>query len=163
MNQFGNKTKEMITISQPFAAVIKKMKTDHGNTLVVINPDYYKTELNKFKDGENVTLCIHNKKPKRTEQQNRYYWGVYLPLIAKETGENNKDTLHELFKGEFLTEAIVEVLGKKVRIKKSTTDLTVFDFCQYIMNIEEMTGVPAPPTENYNLISLEEGIKKGAI
>lgn len=149
-----------ITRSQPFAGKIMKSKVDGKMSLVVISQRWYRHQLNKFKDGENVTLEIHTKKAKRTEQQNRYYWGCYLPLIAKETGEGDLDALHELFKGKFLAEGIVEVLGEKVRKKKSTTDLGVGEFCEFIMNIEAMTQVSAPPTENWELAPLQRGITK---
>lgn len=149
-----------ITRSQPFAARIVKSKVDGRAALVVTSKLWYQHALNKFQDGENVTLEIHNRRPKRSDQQNRYYWGVYLPLIAQETGERDLDALHELFKGKFLAEGIVEVLGAKVRKKKSTTELGVGDFCMYILDIEAMTGVAAPPTENYELAPLREGAKE---
>ena len=151
----ADKTKEQpegVTYSQSFAGVIRK--TANGKKLIVKSQCWYQHQLNKFRDGERVSLMIHTRKAKRTEQQNRYYWGVYLPKIAEETGENNLDRLHELFKGKFLTEAIVEVLGDKVRIKKSTTSLSVVDFCSYIMDIESHTGIQAPPTENWDLAPL---------
>lgn len=150
---------ETVTRSQPFSAVIRK-GTDGNNTLIVQSKAYYKHQLNKFKDDTKVTLEIHTRKVKRSEQQNRYYWGVYLPLIASETGERDLDALHELFKGKFLTEGIVEVLGAKVRKKKSTTDLGVGEFCQYIMDIEAFTHIEAPPTENWDLTPLKEGLKQ---
>lgn len=143
-----------ITRSQPFAAVIRKSKIDGSASLIVTSKRWYAHNLNKFKDDEQVTLEIHNRKPKRTDQQNRYMWGVYYPLIAKETGETSIDRLHELFKGMFLTEGVVTVLGKPVRMKKSTTDLGVGEFCEYIMAIEAETGIAAPPTENYELAPL---------
>ncbi len=162
MKRSGKKPKppsDSITRSEPFAATIRKGSDGH-NTLVVKSKTYYAHRLNKFKDGTEVTLEVHTRKPKRSDQQNRYYWGVYLPLIANETGERNLDRLHTLFKGKFLTEAIVEVLGDKVRMTKSTTDLGVGEFCQYIMDIEAETGVAAPPTENYELAPLREGVKE---
>lgn len=149
-----------ITRSQPFAAVIRAVEGDpRKKTLVVESKMWYQHALNKFPVGTKVTLEVHTRKAKRTEQQNRYYWGVYLPLIARETGEGDLDALHELFKGKFLAEGIVEVLGQKVRKKKSTTELGVGEFCEFIMNIEAETGVAAPPTENYNLVPLKEGVK----
>ncbi len=151
-------TNGSIIITQQFAAVIRGSQSEVKKSLVIRSPAFYQNELNKFTNGEEVSLLITNKKPKRTEQQNRYYWGVYLPLIANSTGERDIDRLHELFKGEFLTEAIVEVLGKKVRMKKSTTDLSISEFCEYIMAIEAETGVSAPPTENYQLVSLKDGV-----
>lgn len=148
-----------VTRTQPFAAVIRASKVDGKKALVVESKMWYQHQLNKFPDGTKVTLEVHTRKAKRTEQQNRYYWGVYLPLIAKETGEGDLDALHELFKGKFLSEGVVEVLGQKVRKKKSTTELGVGEFCEFIMNIESETQVAAPPTENWELAPLKEGIK----
>lgn len=149
-----------ITRSQSFAAVVRKSKVDGRASLNVVSNRFFQHQLNKFQDEEKVTLEIHNRKPKRTEQQNRYYWGAYLPIIAKETGEHDLDALHELFKGKFLSDGIVEVLGEKVRKKKSTTDLGVGDFCEFIMNIQALTGIEPPPTENWELAPLREGVKE---
>lgn len=160
MKKESRKASDSITVtrSQPFMAKI--VKKDGRAQLIVESKIWFHHQLSKFKDGEKVTLEIHSRKPKRSDQQNRYYWGVYLPLIAKETGEHDLDALHELFKGKFLSEGIVEVLGQKVRKKKSTTDLSVGEFCEYIMNIEAETTIEAPPTENYGLAPLREGVKE---
>jgi len=139
-----------ITYSQPFSAVVEA-DPQGGNRLAIQSPAYYKNQVNKFKVGEKVTLEIHSRKAKRSDSQNRYYWGVYLPLIAAETGERDLDKLHEYFRGKFLTTGIIEVLGEKVRMKKSTTELSTSEFTMYIMDIEALTGVMAPPTENYDL------------
>lgn len=151
-----------MTFTQSFAAVIRESIEKGLKKLVVKAPAWYQHQLNKFKDGEEVSLVIHNRKPKRTDQQNRFYWGIYLPLIAKETGEAQRDKrylegLHEVFKGSFLNDGLFEAFGKKAWIKKSTTELSVSEFCQYIIDIEELTGVIAPPTENYGLAPLHGG------
>lgn len=145
----SKKTGEAVTYSQPFVAEIKK----DGLTprLVIQAKKFFFHQLNKFRDGERVTLMVTNHKLKRTLAQNAYYWGVYLPLIAEKTGEHDLDALHELFKGKFLTSGIRTVLGEKVRIKRSTTELGIGDFCRYILAIQQLTGVEAPPTENYGL------------
>lgn len=143
-----------ITRSQPFAGRI--VEENGEKKLKMESMAWYRHQLQKFKVGEIVTLEIHNRKAKRTEAQNRYYYGVYLPLIAKETGEQNIDRLHELFKGKFLTQGVVEVLGQKVRMKKSTTELGVGEFCEYIMAIESETNIEAPPTESYGLVNVRE-------
>lgn len=156
----SKKKGDSVTRTEPFAAVIRASKVDGRKTLVVKSKRWYEHQLQKFKDGTEVTLEVHTRKPKRTEQQNRYYWGVYLPLISKETGEADLDALHELFKGKFLAEGIVEVLGEKVRKKKSTTELGVGEFCQFVIDIETLTQVAAPPTENYNLAPLKEGVSE---
>ncbi len=117
--------------------------------LKVLSPVWYRHQLQKFKLGEVVTLYVSSRKPKRSLQQNAYYWGVYLPLIAKETGERDIDGLHRLFSGKFLSEGIKEILGERVRVTKSTATLSKSDFTEYIMAIEAETGISAPPTENY--------------
>src|SRR3990167_3660491 len=142
--------REKIIYTQGFAAVIRKDERGQ-NKLIVKSQRWYQHQLNKFKNGQSVSLMIHNERPKRTDRQNRYYWGVYLPLIAKEKNESDLDRLHELFKGKFLTTGVVEVLGEKVRMKRSTTELSVSEFSEYIQNIYSLTGVEPPPTENYDL------------
>lgn len=156
MSKDQAKTKEvpMVTSTQSFAATIRN--TPNGKRMLVKSPSWYHHQLQKFKDGESVTLVIHNKKPKRSEQQNRYYWGAYLPLIAQETGEKDLDRLHELFKGKFLSEGVVEVLGEKVRMKRSTTELGKGEFSQFISDIETLTGIKSPPAESYGLTEFEK-------
>ena len=147
---------DTITRTESFAGTIQR-GPDGNHIIVLKSKRYYANQMNKMKVGIEVTMEVHTRKPKRTEQQNRYYWGAYLPLIASETGEHNLDRLHELFKGKFLTIGIYEVLGSKVRITKSTTELGIAEFSNYITDIEVDTGVKPPPTENYGLMSLAEG------
>lgn len=113
----------------------------------ILHEDFYQTEINKFKVGDNVSVNVTSNRPKRTSAQNRYYWN-YLTMIGKETGEQEIERLHNLFKGKFLTVGIYEVLGEKVRMTKSTSDLSVSEFIEYIMAIEGMTGIIPPPLEN---------------
>lgn len=137
-----------ITDTKDFSATIEEV--DGKKVLAISHRNWYDTQINKFRVGEKVSLYVSSRRPKRSEAQNRYYWGVYLPLIANETGERDLDRLHNLFKGKFLTTGIVLVLGQKVRITKSTASLSKNDFSEYIMAIEAETGVQAPPTEEYS-------------
>lgn len=118
-------------------------------TLKINSPIWYRHQLQKFKLGETVTLYVSSRRPKRSIQQNRYYWGAYLPLIAKETGETDLDALHKLFAGKFLSEGIKTVLGHQVRMVRSSATLSKAEFSEFIMSIEAETGIEAPPTENY--------------
>lgn len=140
---------DYITETKDFAGVIVQGDDGVSKKLKINSSTWYQTQLNKFRVGEKVTMYISSKRPKRSLQQNSYYWGVYLPLIAKETGEHSIERLHQLFSGKFLTKEITTVLGEPVRIKKSTTELTKATFSEYIMDIEAFTGISAPPTEGY--------------
>ena len=150
------KNLEYTYTTRSFAGKIIIDKETGRNKLEWTSKRYWLHELGKFKPGTPVTFNITNKRPKRTEAQNRYLWGVFYPLIAEETGEQDLNRLHELFKGKFLTEKIVDVLGEKVRLKKSSTELSVGEFCDFIANIYELTKVYPPPTENYDLAPLRK-------
>lgn len=146
--------------TKSFTAEVISDPNTGKNRIKILHDYWYQTEINKFRKGEKVSVSITNAKPKRTEQQNRYYWGVYLPEISRETGEKDIERLHLLFSGQFLTEAIFEVLGRKVRKKKSTSELSTGEFSNYIVDIYTETGVMPPPTENWGLQSLNDTFTK---
>jgi len=56
--------------TQTFKAIIRKGQS--GNQLAIKASNWYQNALNKFKENEEVLLSISNKKPKRSDQQNRY-------------------------------------------------------------------------------------------
>lgn len=98
-------------------------------------------------EGKEVGLEIAEKKEKRTDQQNRYYW-MYLEVIAREHGDDPEE-LHAFFRGKFLTKKITEIYGEKTRITKSTTELSKGEFCEYLANISVLTSVELPDTTAY--------------
>lgn len=79
---------------------------------------------------------------KRSDNQHRYYW-LYLGIIERETGNDSND-LHEYFKRVFLPAKFIQVMGKEVKIPKSTKELTKNDFGEYLEKICAETGVPLP-------------------
>lgn len=117
--------------------------------IAIHNENFYQTEINRFKVGDKVSINVTNKKPKRTLAQNRRYWW-YLEMICQETGEPSAERLHALFSGKFLTVGMYKVLGETVRMKRSTTDLTVSEMIEYIMKIEAETGIIPPPLDDDN-------------
>ena len=102
--------------------------------------------IEQFPDGK-YTLDIEPEKKSRTSQQNNYYW-FYLGLISEDTGYTT-DELHTLFKGMFLSKEIKEVMGKPVRLTKSTTDLSVGEFCDYLASIALETEIQLPDTSDF--------------
>jgi hypothetical protein len=143
-------TQESGSNSQPFAAVIGK-RPNGQKSLVMTSPDWYQNQLNAMRVGERVTLVITNQVPKRTDQQNKYYFGAFLPLISKETGQDI-DSLHSLFRSKFLSrleDVTVNGTTYSVRVGGSTAKLSKSAFSEYITHIEELTGISAPPTDGY--------------
>lgn len=94
--------------------------------------DYlYALELDEDKPQE---LIIKDHKKKRTEDQNALYWS-WLRIIGKETGDSTK-ALHAFYGDEFLPKEFETVAGKKVEVIKSTTELGVKEFTEYLKRVE---------------------------
>lgn len=119
------------------------VQADNGG--VKFKTEFQKLLFRKFlndNDGKDIWMTLDLKKPKRSTQQNNFYW-LYLEVISKESGHSVLE-IHEWAKGKFLSRGIKQVFGNAVRVKKSTTELNKSEFTEYIMAIEEHTGIPAP-------------------
>lgn len=91
----------------------------------------YGLELDEINPQE---LILKDHKKKRTEDQNALYWS-WLRIIGKETGDSTK-ALHAFYGDEFLPKEEVIVFGKKVLEIKSTTELGVKGFTEYLKQVE---------------------------
>lgn len=94
----------------------------------------------------------------RTLPQNRYYWGLVIPMIQqglKDMGtEVNKEEVHEFLKSRFnYQEVINKGTGEYVTIPKSTAGLNKEQFSQYIEKIQQFASeflnivIPDPNTQ----------------
>lgn len=149
-------------ISRPFAARVVVDKATKKKRVQLEAPLYYEAEVAKFKEGDKLTITLTNRKEKRTEAQNRYWWGVFLPLIIAEgKGAGSPLDTHEDFARKFLTiREWRNSRGQVCYVRRSTTELSVGQFCEFVINVQEETGVAAPPTENYDLAPLKASKKK---
>jgi len=73
-------------------------------------------------------------KPQRSTLQNRLYW-EYMTQLGDYTG-HTKDEMSLFFKWKFLGADKTEVYGQTFNAVKSTTDLNVKEFNEYLRNIE---------------------------
>lgn len=83
----------------------------------------------------------------RTLSQNKLYW-LFLEKIEFETGSNSND-LHEFFKRTLLPPKFIKVLGREIKIPKSTTELKSNEFSDYMDKISAETGVEIPDSQKY--------------
>jgi hypothetical protein len=96
-------------------------------------------------EGKRVTVTVEKEKRKRSNQQNKYYWGVILQLIAEHTGED-PENLHEVLKAHF---APKHVVGNIV-IPSATRYLDTIDFSLFVEKVVRWAGeelqivIPAP-------------------
>lgn len=79
-----------------------------------------------FKNGTKVDIVIRKHSSKRTNQQNKYYWGTVIPILADYFGHDNPEDMHEDLKLKFNpTESKIEpgrIIGG------TTTKLSTIDF-----------------------------------
>ena len=94
-------------------------------------------ELRKFissLDSGKYMIQISTFVENRTLDQNKYYWKI-IEIIAKEIGYEPNE-LHNIFKYKFLQKTITDSNGNMVKGLKSTSDLNINEFIEYIDNIK---------------------------
>ena len=114
--------------------------------------------INSF-EGQNVTVTIQKTKKTRSNPQNRFYYGVCIPIMQqclKDAGYlMTNESVHEMLKLRFLKESILvnEETGEYLERIKSTTELSTTDFMEYILQIQKFaieyfnTEIPNPNEE----------------
>lgn len=112
--------------------------------------------------GGKIMLTIQKAKKHRTSQQNRFYHGVVVVIVANcmhEAGYvmTNED-VHDMLRVRFLKETICvnEETGDYIERIKSTTELSTVEFMEYVQSIvqwvAEFFGTVIPdPEENLKL------------
>lgn len=93
---------------------------------------------------ERCKTCGRAFKQSRSNQQNRYYWGVVIELLSEHTGFDREE-MHEVLKHKFLRKTVW--IPKKNGIKemsvisKSTTGMTTKQFEEYLSQIRQWASI----------------------
>lgn len=88
-------------------------------------------------EGKEIYVTVNKKVNSRSSQQNRYYWGVVINMLAEFTGYT-PDEMHDALKMLFLK--IPGERGLPDRLK-STTELTTVEFENYMEQIRNWAAV----------------------
>lgn len=86
------------------------------------------------REGKAVTVKFTRPTSTRSLNQNRYYWGVVLTIIAESTGHTTEE-VHDAVKELFLPRKFVTLGNNEVEVAKSTTELTTDEFNLYLERI----------------------------
>lgn len=119
---------------------------------------YFDRELEKL-NGRPVYVTVEEWRNTRSEQQNRYYWGVVVKLISEETGFDTMEA-HEVLKHKFNpkhSELTNKTTGEIELIEYggTTTRMTTKDFMEYIEKIQRWASeflslnIPDPNQEDF--------------
>lgn len=130
-----------MAIKSTFAAIVMD-----DLTLRFVNPAKIKQHLLKFR-GQLVMVTAEKIRNHRTNEQNRYYWGVVLKTIANNCGyrgEDEVETIHLEMRRRFLPKRGM------LNIPMSTTELNTAEMTEYIEAIRDWAMmelgiyIPAP-------------------
>lgn len=105
----------------------------------------YDADVNKFhtymdslRDGTHVFVTIKKitRETLRSVEQNRYYWGIVIKLLADYTGYT-KEEMHEALKYKFLRYENVPGLPTVL----STTQLSTVEFESYLEQVRRWAAI----------------------
>ena len=94
-------------------------------------------------EGKEIEIVVDRYREKRSNAQNRWYWGVAVPLVQlqlRDIGHQfGKEQTHEFIKYEvaqkdasvIVEETVIESTGEIIHRIKSTTELSTFEFSQF--------------------------------
>ena len=98
------------------------------------NPIQLSKLLSGFNDKD-VFITVKIAKHNRSLNQNAYYFGVVVEILAELTGYS-KSEMHEILKAKFLIDTGI-VGNESVTFSRSTTELDTSEFEKYINDIRE--------------------------
>lgn len=125
------------------------------------NRNLIKDAIETF-EGKQIVIKIEKFKKKRSTQQNRFYYGIVIPIVQnclKEAGHiMTNESTHDLIKLKFLKETLFvnEDTGEVIERIKSTTELSTSQFMDLLAEINNFTseyfGVSLPsPNDDLTL------------
>jgi len=125
--------------------------TEDGK-LVIDNREGFDDYVTQF-SSQKIRINISRLKDSRSSNQNRYYWGVLIPVFADYFGMTNEET-HEALKWEHLKKTIIDHEGNPRQTVRSTASMKTDGFEEYMtllrrwgamqfgLNIPEPNEVP---------------------
>jgi hypothetical protein len=138
-----------------------EIRSEVKNGTLTRNVNLIKDAIQTF-EGKQIIIKIEKAKKKRSTQQNRFYYGVIIPIVQnclKEAGHvMTNESTHDLIKLKFLKETLFvnEDTGEVIERIKSTTELSTSQFMDLLAEINNFTfeyfGVCLPsPNEDLTL------------
>lgn len=135
-----------------------------------IKPIFYGTALNgklKIEDKEgfntylaslngDVQILVEKRRKQRSLNQNNYYWGVVIPMLADQFGYESEE-MHEALKYMFLKKGKVEL-----PTVRSTSSLTTVEFEDYMTRVrrwalqEQQILIPEPNEPDF-FMNIDDG------
>jgi hypothetical protein len=94
------------------------------------NSGMVKTYLASIAGEVDITIAKHRKS--RSERENRYYWGVVIPILQMHIGEENKEVVHEWVQ---IAVGHVQMMPVGIQVPFGTKNLTTEEFEAYATKV----------------------------
>lgn len=107
--------------------------------LFIRNRREFDQQIAHMRDGCEVEIEVTRRRASRSQQQNRYYWGVVVHLVSEYTGFA-PDDMHDWFKAKFIPKRLAVCDGNgEVRdelvLGGSTRKMNKLEFGEYMETI----------------------------
>jgi hypothetical protein len=99
--------------------------------LVFDQPENWLVHISKM-EGKRVKITVAQVKNTRSLNQNSYYWGVVVPILADYCGYTH-DEMHDAMRIKFLSIRSTE--SAKLSTIRSTSKLTTSEFADFVDQI----------------------------
>ena len=116
-------------------------------------PRRVRQEVCQTFEGRQIEVTFRRKRKRRSNEQNRYYWGVVIPEVIKgliDVGNDDfqlgntvhAEQVHEFLKAEILQngEEIILAGGEMKRLPATTTTLTTTEHMEFIDKVRAWAG-----------------------
>lgn len=109
----------------------------------------FRQAIKRFPNEARVVIRVKVQRPQRSNQQNRYFHGVVIPLFAEHCGYDFDD-MKDALALELLPKEVVDVKTGEVRIVPGhTSDLTTKEFNDLIDRAQRLAAsmgldIPSP-------------------
>lgn len=119
------------------------------------NTTLIKNAVKSF-EGKEIEITIKRKYKQRSHQQNRFYWGVIIPMFQQIFYEHwgeikTSEETHTILKSQCnYTEKVNTNTGEIAKIPQSTTELSITAWLEYEQKIRQFamdffnTNIPEP-------------------
>ncbi len=97
------------------------------------NNDFIKQAVKEF-EGKEIKLIFKRKYKQRTQQENSFYWGVWVPIMQRAVKDTwgeilSSNEVHEIIKLNCnYEEKVNEENGLFIRVPKSSTSLNTYEW-----------------------------------
>jgi len=125
---------------------MKKAETygviEKGTVRYIRTKEFLNIVYNTFKEGDRFRVTFERLYKKRSNEQNKYYWGCVLPILLTEIKEQGNDydddSLHEELKSRFGHKKEVHNKdGEIIELIRSTSTYTTSEFMEYLTEIKQ--------------------------